>query len=151
MKTGKSLNVNAYRRALLAKRNELVECIYAHRTETPTVRRERDRTETSLQEVVKDLAYVSMENEIRMLAEIELSLRRLETGEYGLCGSCGALISAATLRAKLWTRVCRVCAERSLGRMPAPPQGRRTRDTVEVAKNVIRLQQTPSESKNDGA
>ena len=102
--------MNSQRIALLAKRDELIERIYLHRSDRAADRKEHDQDDVTLQSVVRDLAYASMENEIRMLAEVELSLHRLETGEYGLCGSCGANIAPARLEAIPWTRMCIDCA-----------------------------------------
>ena len=102
--------MNAHRVALLAKSDELIERIYAHRSEIAADRKEYDQADVTLQTVIRELAYATMENEIRMMAEVELSLHRLETGEYGLCGSCGVKISTARLEAIPWTRVCVVCA-----------------------------------------
>jgi RNA polymerase-binding transcription factor DksA len=64
----------------------------------------------ALQDVIKELAATNMEREIRTLSEVELSLRLLESGQYGMCGSCGDEIPMARLQALPWTRICVVCA-----------------------------------------
>jgi RNA polymerase-binding protein DksA len=69
-----------------------------------------DEVAVAVQSVVKELALTNMEREIRTLAEVEFSLRRLETGEYGICGGCGQQIPEARLRALPWTRLCVECA-----------------------------------------
>jgi RNA polymerase-binding transcription factor DksA len=45
------------------------------------------------------------------LAEVEAALRRLDTGEYGICERCGRAILAPRLRRRPWTRYCTRCAE----------------------------------------
>ena len=141
MKTNSS-KMDSHRTALLAKRDRLIELIYAHRSEIAADREEYDQADVTLPTVVRDLAYASMENEIRMLAEVELSLHRLETGEYGLCGSCGAKISTARLEAIPWTRVCVVCAG---GRHEGGvKQGdiQASRKAGDLPRNVIRFQRS---------
>lgn len=56
------------------------------------------------------MAIANIEREVRLLAEIELSLRRIKTGEYGICGVCGERIPLARLKAIPWTRCCVECA-----------------------------------------
>lgn len=40
------------------------------------------------------------------LAEVEAALRRLEQGTYGVCETCGELITAARLEARPTARTC---------------------------------------------
>lgn len=75
-----------------------------------------DEGAQALHSVTNDLAMANMEREVRTLAEIELSLRRIEAGEYGICGSCEERIPEARLRALPWTRLCVHCAGGGVGR-----------------------------------
>jgi DnaK suppressor protein len=47
----------------------------------------------------------------RTLQGIETALRRLRSGQYGVCSECGAAISAARLRALPFAERCRDCQE----------------------------------------
>lgn len=62
----------------------------------------------------------NIERELRALAEIELSLRRIETGDYGVCGVCGEKIPLARLKAIPWTRCCVECASGSTVKRTTP-------------------------------
>jgi RNA polymerase-binding transcription factor len=141
--------IDAYRKLLLAKREELIDRIYAHRSEITSVPAENSQAEVALRTVVRDLAYVSMENEIRTLAEVELSLHRLETGEYGLCGSCGANISTARLEAIPWTRVCVNCAGGGIRRGPRCDETQSAHRTESLPRNVIQFRRTQLQLKNE--
>jgi RNA polymerase-binding transcription factor DksA len=44
------------------------------------------------------------------IEEIDAALQRMETGDYGVCQSCGRPISPGRLRAIPWTPVCAACA-----------------------------------------
>jgi DnaK suppressor protein len=70
-----------------------------------------------------DLAAATLERERRTLEEIEAALRRMKSGDYGTCASCGASIPEARLRALPWAQVCVACAEL----MSAPSADRRSR------------------------
>lgn len=99
-----------FRALLQQKRDELIRRLYERRAELHGENDPDDEVAVAVQSVVKELALTNMEREIRTLAEVELSLRRLETGEYGICGSCEQEIPEARLRALPWTRLCVECA-----------------------------------------
>ena len=100
------------RKALVIKRLELMKRLCAYRAEMVADREGDD--EAGVAHVA--LAGVGMENDIRTLSEVELSLRRLKNGQYGRCGSCGVEIPAARLQAIPWTHVCVNCAGGGLKR-----------------------------------
>jgi DnaK suppressor protein len=99
-----------FRSSLQEKRDELIRRLYERRAEIHGDTDPDDEGAVAVQSVVKELALANMEREVRTLAEVELSLRRLATGEYGTCGSCGQQIPEARLRALPWTRLCVQCA-----------------------------------------
>jgi DnaK suppressor protein len=99
-----------FRSLLEQQRDELIRRLYERRAEVHGDTDPDDEAAVTVQSVVKELALANMEREIRTLAEVELSLRRLATGEYGTCGGCGQQIPEARLRALPWTRLCVECA-----------------------------------------
>jgi RNA polymerase-binding protein DksA len=99
-----------FRGLLQQKKDELIRRLYERRAELHGDTDPDDEAAVAVQSVVKELALSNMEREIRTLAEVELSLRRLSTGEYGICGGCGQQIPEARLRALPWTRLCVECA-----------------------------------------
>jgi DnaK suppressor protein len=48
-----------------------------------------------------------------ILNDIELALKRIRAGSYGMCDTCGGAIPDARLRALPWARSCLQCAERA--------------------------------------
>ena len=106
----KKVNSEMYRKLLVEKREELISRLYERRSQIAVEREPDDEGAFALQDVIKDLALTNMEREIRTLSEVELSLRLMESGQYGLCGSCGDEIPTARLQALPWTRICVVCA-----------------------------------------
>ena len=106
----KKVNLELYRKLLLEKREELIKRLYQRRSQIAVDRAPDDEGAFALQDVIKELAATNMEREIRTLTEVELSLRLLESGQYGMCGSCGDEIPTARLQALPWTRICVACA-----------------------------------------
>ncbi|MDP9148060.1 MAG: TraR/DksA family transcriptional regulator [Acidobacteriota bacterium] len=92
------------------KRQELARRLSERRAEITRVPDTDDEGADALESVVKDMTFSAMEREVRTITEIDLSLKRIASGEYGVCGSCGETIPAARLRAIPWTRVCVECA-----------------------------------------
>ena len=50
------------------------------------------------------------ENEKDEVEAIDWALRKIETGSYGICESCGREIPEKRLNALPWTRLCKSCA-----------------------------------------
>lgn len=59
----------------------------------------------------RELMFSLSDGERNMVLQIEDALRRLETGAYGKCSSCGELINILRLEAVPYTRFCINCQE----------------------------------------
>lgn len=108
--TKKKNSLDEARALLEERRAELVKRLAERRAEVTRGPETDDEGADALQNVVKDMTFSAMEQGVRTIAEIDLSLRRIASGEYGICGGCGEKIPAARLRAIPWTRVCVECA-----------------------------------------
>ena len=61
----------------------------------------------------KHLILSSLDRDRSLLNEIELALKRIRAGGYGMCDICSVTIPDARLRALPWARLCVPCAERA--------------------------------------
>ncbi len=103
-------NLETYKALLMQERAALVKRIYERRGQVLAQHDVDDEGAFATQHELKDFAFLNMEREMRTLTEVELSLRLLDSGQYGWCGSCGCEIPVARLRALPWTRTCITCA-----------------------------------------
>jgi DnaK suppressor protein len=101
---------------LLAKREELNSRIEQLRKEILMDQEPEDEAGIAVRNSSAGMAIANIERELHTLAEIEQSLRRMETGEYGVCGVCGEDIPMARLNAIPWTRRCVNCAGGGISR-----------------------------------
>jgi len=113
-KRNKKCEYDAFQKLLLSKRQELNERIEQRRGEIAIDQEPEDEVGIAMRNSSTGMAIANIERELRTLAEIELSLRRIETGEYGVCGVCGEKIPVARLKAIPWTRSCVECAGGSI-------------------------------------
>lgn len=134
----KKTSTNEFRELLNSKRNELQARIEQRRREILAERDPDDEGAQALQSVTSDLAVTNMEREIRTLAEIELSLRRIEAGEYGVCGGCGEQIPEARLHALPWTRLCVACAGGAQSRIAPRNEEREETEKKERSAPAVR-------------
>lgn len=96
---------------LLSKQSEeLNKRIEERRQEIVADQDPEDEVGLALRNASTAMAIANIERELRTLAEIDLSLRRMEAGEYGICGLCGERIPLLRLKAIPWTRSCVHCA-----------------------------------------
>jgi DnaK suppressor protein len=109
-KRSKKNEYDQFRELLLRQRDELNSRIEQRRGEIVMEQDPEDEAGVALRNSSTGLAIANIERELRNLAEIELSLKRIESGEYGTCGVCGERIPVARLKAIPWTRSCVECA-----------------------------------------
>lgn len=109
-KRSKKSDIELLRDLLLTKRDELNDRIEQRRQEMIIDQEPDNEAGLALRNSTAGLTIANIERELRTLSEIELSLRRMETGEYGVCGVCGEEIPIARLKAIPWTRRCVTCA-----------------------------------------
>jgi DnaK suppressor protein len=109
-----------YRKLLEDRRQELRQRLHQRQSEIAIKIGPEDEVALALRNANRDLALSNMERETRTLCEIDLSLKRLDEGQYGICGSCDSKIPGARLRALPWTRLCIDCA--GGGIRPRPDQ-----------------------------
>jgi DnaK suppressor protein len=123
-KRSRKNEIEPLRALLLKERDELNRRIEQRRQEIVAEQEPDDEAGLALRNSSAGMAIANIERELRTLAEIELSLRRIKTREYGICSVCGETIPMSRLEAIPWTRCCVECAggarpvERSRARQP---------------------------------
>jgi DnaK suppressor protein len=116
-KQRKNKEYDSFKELLLRQREELNRRIEQRREEIVADQEPDDEVGLALRNSSTGMAIANIERELRTLAEIDLSLRRIETGDYGMCGVCGEKIPLARLKAIPWTRCCVECAGGKVARM----------------------------------
>jgi len=109
-KRSKHSEYDSLKHLLLNQRDELNRRIEQRRQELIVEREPDDEVGLALRNSSAGMAIANIERELRTLAEIDLSLRRIETGDYGVCTVCGETIPMSRLKAIPWTRSCVECA-----------------------------------------
>ncbi len=71
----------------------------------------RDPEEESLAEILSEVEYAEVQNEIAELRDADAALRRIEAGSYGVCTDCSAPIPAARLIAYPTAKRCLTCQQ----------------------------------------
>jgi DnaK suppressor protein len=112
----KKTELETLRDLLLTKREELNHRIERYRQEILMEQEPEDEAGIAVRNSSAGMAIANIERELQTLAEIDLSLRRMETGEYGICGVCGENIPVARLNEIPWTRRCVSCAGGGISR-----------------------------------
>ena len=115
-KRNKKSEYEPFRELLLRQKEELNARIEQRRGEIVMEQEPEDEVGIAMRNSSTGMAIANIERELRMLAEIDLSLRRIETGDYGTCTVCGEKIPVARLKAIPWTRSCVECAGGSISR-----------------------------------
>ncbi len=110
----RSINIEKFREKLLRERE---------RIESELLRLQKEANEVDDDEV-KDVGDMSTsyfsqemidslgEKERKILSEIELALKRIDEGTYGVCERCGGEIEEERLEIKPYARYCVKCREK---------------------------------------
>lgn len=97
---------------LKSKRDELLGQLREWREGVRVERVTEDEVGQASWAQMEHLAFATLEQGQKTLAEVEAALHRMDRGTYGVCESCGEDIPEARLRALPWARYCLKCAER---------------------------------------
>jgi RNA polymerase-binding protein DksA len=103
----------ALEKKLLSEREDLARRIQNHLGEVYVEHEPDDEVAQATYSINRDMSAATIERERKTLAEIDTALRRIASGEYGICASCNEPISEARLRALPWARLCITCASRA--------------------------------------
>jgi RNA polymerase-binding protein DksA len=103
----------ALEKKLLSEREELARRIQTHLAEVYVEHEPDDEVAQATYSINRDMSAATIERERKTLAEIDTALKRIASGEYGICASCEEPISEARLRALPWARLCITCASRT--------------------------------------
>lgn len=99
-------------RQLASIREDLSAKLQEHRTGVLIEREPDDEGAEASQSFNRHLTVSLLERENDTLEEVDLALKRLRAGEYGICEICGQPIAEARLKALPWTRFCIQCADK---------------------------------------
>lgn len=108
---GRNRKYEAIEKMLLAQKAELTARIHSRVGEVHIDREPDDEVALASNSTTKDMVVATLERERRTVQEIEAALKRIESGEYGLCASCDKPIPDTRLKALPCARVCVRCAE----------------------------------------
>jgi DnaK suppressor protein len=65
--------------------------------------------ETATATLNREIDYTLGENSEQVLSEIDVALKRIEEGTYGICANCGREIPTERLEAYPWASLCIDC------------------------------------------
>ncbi len=88
----------------LAERNEIA------------IERAADNFDASLLAVERESSARTLEQDFRLLREVEAALRRLRDGTFGICQRCDEEIAPKRLQAIPWAAFCVSCQEKAEAR-----------------------------------
>src|SRR6187455_1028407 len=108
------MDLEAYRDALLRKKNELSGTggIKPLQASMENNSRQGDMADQASGNNEVHIQLKLKQTDAKILQAIEEALFRMEKGTYGICRDCGEPIAAARLEAIPWTRVCISCKQK---------------------------------------
>ena len=108
------MNAQAYKDALVRKRDELVGTggVKPLQASMENNTRQGDMADQATGNNEVHIALKLKATDAKILQAIEEALTRIDKGTYGTCRDCGEPIAAPRLNAIPWTRVCITCKEK---------------------------------------
>ena len=119
MKNGPKIKTATYRKVLEKKAEEVRRSMSAQKAAQVVARLDCPSDEGDLSQQHHEEWIFLNRNTIdsKLLREIADALRRVESGQYGICLECEEPISGKRLDAVPWARYCVVCQERVAARV----------------------------------
>lgn len=98
---------------LVSKRDEIRNRFVNQLADVAVEREPDDECAEANHNLNKHLILSILDCDRFILNDIELALKRMRAGSYGMCDTCGGTIPDARLHALPWARSCLSCAERA--------------------------------------
>lgn len=106
------MDIQKIKEELLKKRAQIIESLENNKKESQN---EKSGVEDSADEVTAELSretfYKLSQTERETLFLIDIALKKIESGTYGICEECGAQIGEKRLEAIPWVRLCIECSQ----------------------------------------
>ncbi|EDP73971.1 TraR/DksA family transcriptional regulator [Hydrogenivirga sp. 128-5-R1-1] len=107
------MDLEKIKQQLLEKKAQIIESLENNSKESQN---EKSGVEDTADEVTAELSretlYKLSQTEREKLFLIEIALKKIENGTYGICEECGAPIGEKRLEALPWVRLCIECSEK---------------------------------------
>ncbi len=107
------MDLEKIKKELLEKKAQIMESLENNIKESQN---EKSDVEDTADEVTAELSretlYKLSQTEREKLFLIEIALKKIESGTYGICEECGAQIGEKRLEALPWVRLCIECSEK---------------------------------------
>lgn len=109
----KGTKVEKFRQRLLAKRRELLSGVQGSAVKSleSTSEEIQDIADQASSAYTKEFLLSIGDTERRMLKQVDEALHKIRQETYGLCESCGEMISERRLEALPFARLCIACQE----------------------------------------
>ncbi len=107
------MDLEKIKQQLLEKKAQIIESLENNSKESQN---EKSGVEDTADEVTAELSretlYKLSQTEREKLFLIEIALKKIENGTYGVCEECGEPIGEKRLEALPWVRLCIECSEK---------------------------------------
>lgn len=106
-------NIAVLQKLLLKKREEIFKEVRGLENRWEETSEPQIEIEEMAQEIEITDSYAKQdETERRQIREIDRALKKMDSGTYGICETCGKPIAMTRLKVIPWTRYCRKDAEK---------------------------------------
>ncbi|MGB8952151.1 MAG: TraR/DksA family transcriptional regulator [Candidatus Aminicenantales bacterium] len=111
----KKRDLEAYKKKLLARRQEIVRKLSEFQNESKEIETDvaQDVADKAESSYTKEFLLSLSDAEREQLLQIDEALRRIRKGEFGLCQMCEREISKKRLGVLPWTPYCIECQEKA--------------------------------------
>lgn len=109
MKVVKQAGTQAYEKALIKMRADILRLVEGNKSADLASSDVGDEADQATQSSERELQFELSDNERNTLDAVEASLRKIDTGVYGLCEACRKKIAAPRLKAIPQARYCIEC------------------------------------------
>ncbi len=106
------MDIKKIKEELLKKRQEILESLSNHNNEELNEKSGvEDAADIVTSELSRETVYKLSQVDRETLFLIDIALKKIESGTYGVCEECGAPIGEKRLEAIPWVRLCIECSQ----------------------------------------